>query len=204
MDYLFDMTPEGSPGQEEAMAAIERIRGLLRDTWFAGMDEWKEQVTKRAKDQLTNRSRACCLNDFAVEAAKQRLVGIDGIDLCAALGFFKIYLDDKYVLRLKRLNRNRLARNVKTDQQRAYYRNRPVEGIRNYCTRLTAGYMLTPAEDEIEDILITSQFGTRTLVWSSSIMDDPGTMRMPIPLEPDGPTPPSIVVRKKNDQAQGG
>lgn len=202
--YLFEMVPDDEPSREEAMNAIARIREQLLSAWLIAMDEWQAELTLRAKTQLTNRSRACCLSDFAVEAAKQLLGGTTEVDLDPDLGFFKIYLDDRFLLRLKRLNHNKLARNVRTRQQRDYYCNRPVSGIRNHCKRLTIGYQLSPAEDQIEDVLVTSQYGTRTLLWASSIMDDPGAMRMPAPQTPVAPTPPTIVVPRKRGKHQGG
>jgi len=202
--HLFGMEPEEDPDKALVLSALGRIRVSLCDAWFDGFDNWRAEITDTAKAQLTSRSRACCVNDFAVESAKQLLAGVEGVELDVALGFFKIYVDDRFVVRLKRLNGNRLARNVKTAQQRDYYLDRPINGIRNWCTRITAGYLLTPAEDAIENVFVTRQYGQRTLIWSDSLLDGPDTMQTPVPLAPKGPVPPSIIVPGEVGKSQGG
>lgn len=196
MDMLFDWVPEGKLSSDEAKELLAPHAGELCSCWQFAWLAWNEEVSADGRERLTSRSRSSCLNDFAVERAKEVFAGYDDVEGCSLLGFFKLYVGKRAVLRFKRLNRDKLAMNIRTGQQVAYYLDEHIPGIRPDRTRLTIGYILNPAETDIDDILITYQHGRKSLLWSFSLLEGVETITMPQPAVAS-PTPISIQPKIK-------
>jgi len=205
MSFLFEWVPEDKLTSDQARELLSPHCERLRSTWCDAWSSWNSEVTSDGRGRLTTRSRSSCVNDFAVERAKEMFAGIDGVECCPILGFFKLYVENKAVLRFKRLNRDKLAMNVKTEQQVAYYQDEHIPGIRAGCTRLTIGYMLNLTETEIEDILVTYQLGRQrsSLRWWFSILGDADTLGLPATVAPD-PSPSPIRIQPKVAKAKDG
>lgn len=178
--HLFDMTPVGALTQEQVQEIISPIQSELCQCWHDGWHDWMNEVSELGRSKLLKRSRANNVNDFAVHSAATRFANRTDVTPDRALGFFKLYVGGaQIVLRFKRLSPDHLAKNVRTAQQRAYYRNEYIPGIYPGAMRLTVGYVLDAIEGDIHDILITSQLGQKYLLWSFSIMEEAHTMAFP-------------------------
>ena len=201
MDTLFDMVPERRLSSDEAKELLAPFAAELcscrQFAWLA----WNEQVSADRRERLTSRSRSSCLNDFAVERAKEVFAGYEDVEGCSLLGFFRLYVGTKAVLRFKRLNRDKLAMNIRTEQQVAYYCDEHIPGIRPDRTRLTIGYILNPTETDIDDILITYQHGRKNLLWSFSLFDGAETIAIP---QPAATTPTPIAIQPKTTTTKEG
>jgi hypothetical protein len=180
MSLLFNLDPEGSPSQDEAKQIIAPFASELCQCWHDGWNDWMTEISAVGRSKLSKRSRANDLNDFAIHAAIGRFSNRPNIILDTELGFFKLYIGAtaEIVLRFKRLNRDHLAKNVRTDQQRRYYFNQPIAGIYPGSMRLTCGYLLDPIEGNIQDVRITSQYGQKLLIWSYSVMEPAQTFAL--------------------------
>src|SRR6266540_5726293 len=141
MSYLFDFWPDHLLTKDDAERILKPYVDRLVRCWRDAWDEW-ESLPAETRGKLHPRDRAGVLHSLAISRAKLSFAEAAAVDVCMELGFFKLYIEDKIVLGLKRLGRDHLARNIKTKQQRRYDWHYPVPGIRNALTRLTAGYVL--------------------------------------------------------------
>jgi hypothetical protein len=186
---LFDFgQPEGTPGQREALAILTPHFPDLIDSVETGWRDFNSEVTESGRARMEARTRANIVSDFTRDRAIALFSGRSGVRPCLALGFFKLYVDDRVVLRIKKLDGDLLPTNVQTDQQRDWYNNEPVVGVPSECLRLNLGYRLDAAADRIADIVITWQPSWRVLGWYYSILDEPGEQIRPID-SPTGPQP---------------
>jgi hypothetical protein len=206
---LFDYgQPDGTPGREEALTILAPYFPDLIDSIETGWRDFSSEVSDSGRSRLEARTRASIVSDFIRDRAVALFSEQPGVQLCMDLGFFKIYVHDRIVLRLKKLDVELLAANVQTEQQRDWYNNEPVSGVPDECLRLTVGYRLNAAATEIEDIVITWQPSWRVLGWHFSILAEPGEQIRPID-SPVGPQPtplPEVAiiprVAKTGEQAK--
>ncbi len=207
MGLLFEWVPPDKLTSVQARELLAPFCSRLCTIWCDAWADWKSEVTIEGRSRLSNRSRASCVNDFAVERAKEMFAGVEGVEACSLLGFFKLYVGDGAgaVLRFKRLNREKLAMNVKTDQQIRYYQDEHIPGIRGEFTRLTVGYMLNLTETDIEDILLTYQLGRHrsSLRWWFSIFDNAEMLGLPATSASDSLPTPIPIQPKQAGQKKG-
>jgi hypothetical protein len=180
--------PEGTPGPRDAQAILSPYADELVGCIQTGWGNYHSEVTPAGRSKLEPRTRANIVNDFARDHALATFSGRPDLHTCTDLGFFKLYVADRLVLRIKKLGPDLLVANVQTDQQRDWYNNEPVRGIPTDHLRLNLGYRLTPAADAIADVLITWQASWHTLGWCFSILAEPGDQIRPID-SPHGPQP---------------
>jgi hypothetical protein len=205
MKWLFDCWPDGLMDREVAERLLAPYSQRLCECWFGAWTDWKTEVSEGGRARLTPTTRAGVIHNFAISRVKAILAGEGGIEICEKLGFFKFYVatdDQMAVVRFKRLGRDRLARNVRTKQQKLWYSHKPIDGVRDGATRLTVGYTLDLTQTKIEDILVTLQF-RKDIVWYFSI--DDGTsqiMQRPIePIDQQGPRVRPADDRKSKTEA---
>jgi hypothetical protein len=186
---LFDFgQPEGTPGQHEARVILTPHFPDLIDSIETGWRDFHSEVTESGRSRMEARTRANVVSDFARDRALTIFSGRPGLRACLDLGFFKLYVADRIVLRIKKLDGELLPTNVQTDQQRDWYNNEPVKGVPSECLRLNLGYRLNAIADQIADIVITWQPSWRVLGWYFSILGEPGEQIRPID-SPVGPQP---------------
>jgi hypothetical protein len=188
MSYLFDFWPEQLLTKDEAHALLEPFfQGLVR-CWREAWREW-ENLSGDFRGKLHPRDRAGILHSLAIAQAKLIFADVPGVQICQELGFFKLYIGDRAVLRLKRLGRDHLARNIKTKQQRKYYWHYSVAGVREGCTRLTVGYSLDVSGTTMEQVLVSLQIGLDNLLYSFLIESEPQIQTIPISPIPEDQKP---------------
>lgn len=185
--------PQGTPSQQEAKAILTPYFGEMADIIHSAWRDYNSEVPDTARARLEPRTRANIVNDFAKDRALTVFSGRAGLQTCIDLGFFKLYVDARVVVRIKKVGPEYLVSNVQTDQQRDWYNNEPVKGIPADCLRLNLAYRLTPAATDVDDILITWQAGWNTLGWCFSILAEPGEQVRPID-DPFGPQPNPIPL----------
>ena len=103
------------------------------------------------------------------------------------------------MVRLKRLNRGHLACNIKTEQTKKWYRHEPVQGVRDWVTRLTVGYVLNATETGIDYIAASLQHGLKACIYWFELKAGAGELPVitPIPL-PKIPSDTTPTVRPKS------
>jgi hypothetical protein len=206
MDGFFDFHTEGYPTKEEIQPILDPFVDRFATCWQRGWGRW-DGLAEDDRSRLSPIARAVFVQNIAVSFVKETFAGVDGIVTCEELGFFKVYIQNAVILRMKRLDRDYLASNVETEQQKRYYRQLPMAGIINGLPRISLGYRLNVAKTAMDDILVSFQVGD-DLLWYYSIdpLEGKGVKPMPSPIEPTGPTVtprvrPAITPRKAANDA---
>lgn len=188
---LFGFAVEGLLTEEQTTELVRPLASPLVACWYRAWKGWKaipEDLRIRINQSPT--ARANVVNALATSYAKELLPEIDSIEICEDLQFFKFYIGDTAVLRLKRLDDDRLARNFSTEQQKLWYAHRHIEGIKDGATRLTVGYVLDAAQQEIKEVLVTLQL-KNDLVYAIRLDDPAVLVRLP---EQPAPVQPAQVL----------
>lgn len=186
---LFDMVPNGYLTEEEAKNELMPFSAGFVSVWRNAWKTWLE-LPPEFRGMMQPRTRANIVNDLAVAKAKELFRDEPAAQTCEALGFFKLYIGERIVIRLKRLDQGHLACNIQTDQQKRYYRHDHIVHIKDGCTRLTIGYTLNPTHLEIDRIVASLQNGLENLAYSF-FLDDEGQVTaipVPTPLPDAGPS----------------
>ncbi|MFO0851367.1 MAG: hypothetical protein U0871_22840 [Gemmataceae bacterium] len=187
----FDEPPSGYLTRAEAERQLVPLANDFSEVWHGAWTDWLS-LPDEIRSQLAPTTRANVVHDLAVGRAKGVFGQRDGFRVCEELGFFKLYVGNSIVVRLKRLgDDDHLARNIQTDQQKQWYLHRPIPGVPDGCTRLTVGYSLDRAQVGLRDVVVSLQDGPNQLVYSFSINAEPQTTLIPIaPIPPD--TKPTV------------
>jgi hypothetical protein len=185
--FLFPEYTEGLLTVDQAREILCPLASRFADCWRSGFTGWREGVTPETRSRLTSTTRAGIIHNLAISRAKELFpAGDDGARICEAIGFFKLYVQNKAIVRLKRVGRDFLAANVKTKQQKRYYAQAHVDGVTDGLTRITVGYQLNLAQTDIDRIVAGLQIG-KDLIWHFDITDEAGGIAAPIPIHPVDP-----------------
>ena len=112
MAFLFDHWPEHVLPQEECQKRLAPFAGLFVTAWRDAWGEW-EALSPVFRNKMQPTTRAGILHNLVVFRVKELFAGKDGIEFCEKLGFFKMYIGEVIVVRLKRLGRDHLAKNIR-------------------------------------------------------------------------------------------
>jgi hypothetical protein len=134
-------------------------------------NKW-EDIDGDTRSDISIMQRGGVLHDLITAQVSQLLNNepMEGVEVCK-LGFFKLYVGDKVVVRFKKLAENHV---VELDGQRPntkrYYNCHLMPEVRSYCTRTTCGYVLRP-DGTLFDVVVACQTGDG-LAWSYSVLEE--------------------------------
>lgn len=123
-------------------------------------------------NSIKARARANVVCDFVVEAVTERFANDPKVVLKNPNGFLLMIINNRYALRFKKLDRNRLTCRGHTPAFNAYFAQQQLSLplMPPEIVRLVAGYQVDSAQANLKDVLLTLQCG-RTVVWFESIVD---------------------------------
>src|SRR4051794_2335613 len=128
MTFLFNEYTDGFLSRQDAEALLAPYAERFAACWQRAWCGW-EALAEDFRGRMTPTTRAGIVQNLAVSYAKETFAGDETVRVCEELGFFKLYIREKVIVRMKRLNRDYLAANVKTDQQKRYYRQDHIPGV---------------------------------------------------------------------------
>ena len=109
---------------------------------------------------ITPRSRASIIHDLACHRALVEFPrGTDGVRIIEVHGHTFVEIEEKLLLRLKKLNATKDPSNARTNFIRRYEAGDELPGIPPRAQRATLGYRLNALQTTIRDVLITSRDG---------------------------------------------
>lgn len=191
---LFDMVPEGYLTEDEAKKELAPITSRLVGVWRFAWKTWLD-LPAEFRGMMHPRTRAGIVHDLAVAKAKEEFRDVVTAEPCEALGFFKRYIGERVLIRLKRVSQDHLACNIQTEQQKLYYLHEPIDGIRDGYTRLTIGYTLNATHLEIDRIVASLQNGLETLAYSFYLDEDDKVIALPVEPAPLPDVGPSVRIK---------
>jgi hypothetical protein len=126
---------------------------------------------------------------------RERFDALPGVSVQEKGGFFYLELEDgesRAVLRFKKLDEKRRARNYQTTQQILFSLQLQLPGWPADASRLIAGYQLDMSETEIVEMLITLPVG-RKVEWYFSIEESESRI-IEMPRSPDAQLETEVIA----------
>lgn len=144
----------------EAEAILQPYKKTLYDcVALAGETYWSPQLN-HIRHNFSPRTRANIIHDLMVANARSMFDGIEGICFLEFGGIFLIEIDNKIVLRFKKLNEDKRSSNIPTLQAVNFLEQLDLPGIPSH-TRLIVGYELNNLHTEIATVTITCPNGEK-------------------------------------------
>ena len=153
--------------QIEAMNVLRPLLVPLHAGWHSSHGIYRDYLPQHAADH-DDSTAASCVRSHMWAHVQNQIAGRPGVNLLEVRGLKLINYLDRYVLRLKQVDRNGMHANYPTDQQNDFDEGRILPGIPPAALRLTSGYQLSPGADAVDRVLIARVYG-RSVLWLSQI-----------------------------------
>jgi hypothetical protein len=129
---------------------MKRIEHLLDDLDAIPRSAWETYRRYPAEIRVEHSSRAAatCTYDHMDAEAARRLLGRAGIVQKDISGQKLWIVEDKAVVRFKKMDEDGRSRNYPTKQARTFDRGLPLPGLPTPAVRLTVGYLLDITQSE--------------------------------------------------------
>ena len=120
--------------------------------------------------ELDSRAQAACIYAHMVAEADRRFLNKSAI-VSKEINGLKVWLiDDKAVLRLKKMDEDGQSRNYPTKQAMDYDKGLDLPGLPPEAARVSAGYLLNPTQTEIVRVQIARPQGVKRVLWNVVIV----------------------------------
>jgi hypothetical protein len=115
------------------------------------------------------RAAATCTYDHMVAEAERRLTGLERIVFRDIRGLKVWIVDDKAVIRFKKMDEDGRSRNYPTKQAKDYDRQQQLPGLPFPPLNLVAGYLLDPTGTEVVRVQVSRPLG-KEIDWCAAIV----------------------------------
>ena len=166
---------------DEAVSVLEPHRDRL---WRCGALPYRD-YKKTYPNQSVHRAstRAGIVRDLMVDRVRKEFEGVPGTRIIEPenVALTLLEIDERILLRCKKLTADKLTRNYPTTHARDYDRGRDLPEIPPAAQRMTLGYRVNRLQTDIRDVLITYAIGKEVIY--SLVLDEPqqGIVVMPPP-----------------------
>lgn len=145
--------------QFEAEAILEPYRLMI---WESITSAWVDYELhyEHVRHLHTSRTRANIIHDHIVFNARKIFDGIEGICLHDINGLFLVEIQEKVLLRFKKLDEEKRCHNIQTQQTVDFFGQMELPYMPPHAIRLIAGYELNSLQTEIKAISITCPNGS--------------------------------------------
>ena len=187
--------------EDAAWALLAPHLRLIGDCLREGVDRFNAE--REHAGPVSTRSRASLVHDYAAEAAERAFDGTDGVELVRDHGFLVIVVDQRVLIRFKKLTNRLETRGIRTHQAQLWDAQEPLPGMPPV-THLVAGYVLGDLGDLDRLVLVCARYGRR--LWTIDLDDDAGGLADVVPLPgPEEHEPGHAVVRSaRREEGQEG
>jgi hypothetical protein len=155
--------------QEKSMALIEPLFADLHDAWHSALHLYQSDYPPNVRAEHDDALAAQCVRRHMLLELMRRLDGRDGCALLNVQGFRILNFRDQAVLRFKKVDGAGRHSAYRTDQQMEFDDQEPLTGIPEAAVRLTCGYQLDQAGEEIDRIIIARPTG-RSIAWTAQVI----------------------------------
>ena len=178
---------------EEALRPYIRAFG---DCLRAGFEAWREigKLAPAQRVHLKPRTRANIISDHIGVAVRGTFGQMRGVRVEDRRGFPELIIQNRFVLRFKKLDKKGRSRNILTKTQREWLDAQMVlPNMPPEAKRLIAGYVLDALGTEIERMLVTAPATAKSINWMFDIdSDDTANNVIPMPRTPIVPNAPTV------------
>lgn len=157
---------EMNPDQERAMAVIEPIMHEIFPIFPDALKTYNEKYPAEVKAQHEGRTAAGCVRDHAWTEFKSLFMDRSGFNFLEIRGLHVLNIEDKLVIRIKKVDENGVHSNYQTAQQKDFDRQVDLPGLPAAASRVVIGYQPDIAFSVVERIIVRSP----SQKWVSQIM----------------------------------
>ncbi len=172
---------------------LETIRRVIVGAWADYEIQYKDV---RHIHSIT--CRANIIHSHMVDRARKEFEGVEGVHVMEIDGLFLLSIQNRLVVRFKKLDNEMKSRNFPTDRQLDYLAQYDCPGI-PAATRLEAGYQENFLQTGIRSVLITCPRG-RKVDWYIELQEPPVTNVVELPVNAPSPKPPRRVKTKIDEK----
>jgi hypothetical protein len=148
------MDEEQEREQQEAMAVLEPYFSTISQIYDAAVELYNGATTAQARAEHDSRAALAAIYRHAWMGYQRELAEQSGFHFLTVRGLHVLNIQDKIVLRAKRVNENGIHVNNPTKQQRDFDRRQPLPGLPPEAVRLVVGYQLDPAFSMVERVIV--------------------------------------------------
>jgi hypothetical protein len=193
--------------RDEVLQDLRPLMGVATVTFRKAVKRAREapslDLLDRSKTSNSNLAR-----DYALAELQRAWFGNASVKLVTVNRAQLFVVDQKYAIRIKKLDENSRSRNVRTKQSRLFQYQGQLDGMPPLCN-LDLGYVMAPDGLTVKDVRLVCLNGNKPF-WVTSLESPDSSnydlfpnVRGPAPSEPKGPTPktlagnPGVVVKPK-------
>ena len=150
------MDEEIEQEQREVMGLLEPHFAQITSIYDSAVQLYNEDTTPRARAEHDSRAALAAIYRHAWMGYQRELGDVPGFHFLKVNGLHVLNIQDRVVLRAKRVNANGRHVNNQTAQQRKFDRQMPIPGLPPEAVRVVVGYHLDPAFSEVERVIVRS------------------------------------------------
>jgi hypothetical protein len=170
---------EFDPDQLKIMEVLEPYLGRMFPIFGEAVALYNDEVSAAARAEHDDRATASAVWCHVWHGFQREFAGEAGFHFMEVRGLHILNLQDKIVLRAKKVDANGRHRNNDTEQQRAFDAQEPLPGLPPAADRIIMGYQPDPVFSRVERVLVRRPLGA----WVSQIAE-PGGDRAWIDITP--------------------
>lgn len=155
--------------QQKCMDVVEPLLVDFHEAWHTAQKLYRDEYAVAIRAEHDDALAAQCVRRHMLLEVIRRLDGRAGCTILNIQGFRILNYFDKAVLRFKKVNEDGKHSAYQTKQQKEFDDQEPLPGIPEAAVRLTCGYQLDIAGENIDRVVIARPMG-RAIAWVAQIV----------------------------------
>jgi len=184
--------------RSEAQQLLNSHLNVISNSISSGVDEYFSMYSDEARSRHRPTTRANIIHDHIIDRAKRGFDLKSGTRHHDSRGLSLFVLDERFLLRFKKLNDDKVSRNQKTNQVQAFRQQQKVlDGIETLYN-IEAGYVFNELEQGIQSIFLVCPNG-RGIYWDIDLADTEKTSSVTDLFSQDNTEKTSTIFTPKRD-----
>ena len=139
--------------QEQVMAILEPHIGEIHQIFTSAVDKYNE-IDPAARAEHEDRTAASCVRDYAWMGFKTSFTYTAGFHFLDIRGLNVLNIEDKVVIRVKKVDSEGRHRNYQTQQQKDFDGQHDLDGLPSEALRIVVGYQPDVAMESVERVTV--------------------------------------------------
>ncbi len=153
---------------EDAMSALDPHFDVIDAICRTGLATYRRYPPEMLIEH-SSRAAATCTYDHMVAQAERSLTGRDGVMFLDIRGLKVWVIDNKTVIRFKKMDEDGHSRNYPTKQAKDYDRQQQLPGLPFPPLNLVAGYLMDATGTEVVRVQVSRPLG-KLIDWCAAIV----------------------------------
>ena len=168
-----------SISSEEAKAILEPHIRTLQNCVISGLDEYNQYYSS-THHILSPHARARIIRDHIIFSVKKDFEGVNGVKISNKRGLFLLFIDEKLLLRFKKINNKMRANNYPTKQAREFSEQLSFDGFLPSTTNINVGYIANDIFTSAEKIVVVCPNNMSSNKWYLDITPNKDIQNYPV------------------------